>query len=95
MEDDKQARSAPSADMKRQIKDMEDKVRAENIAARVVAVEESVEKISFELWWMMTNSRLKLRSHIKEIMLADFGARGLSKNELKSKFDEALKAFGY
>lgn len=95
MEDNENKNKKSDSDLKRQIKDMEDKARAENMAAVVPVLEDSAEKISFDLWWMMTNSRLKLRAHLKEIMLADFGARGLSKNELKSKYDEALKAFGY
>ena len=65
------------------------------ISAAQVAVVAIEEKISFDQWWMMINKKLKLQAHMKEILHVDFKARGLLKLELKQKFDEAMKLFGY
>jgi len=54
----------------------------------------TVEKLSFDHWWVSLNKRSTLRPHMKEIIWADFKARGLDKEELADKYDEGLKLFG-
>ena len=69
-------------------------VAAVATAAQAVA-DASAEHISFDQWWMMMSKRLKLKAHIKEILHADFKARGLSLKEPMHKFESAMKLFGY
>lgn len=76
-------------ELKKKIKEVEDKIREEVMETIPVA-----EEISFDQWWMITNKRLKLRAHYKEILAADFKARGITKSETKERYDEALKIFG-
>lgn len=63
--------------------------------ARAVAAEAPVEHIHFDQFWMMMSKKLKLLGHMKEILHADFKARGLSLQEPLHKFEDALKKFGY
>ena len=51
-------------------------------------------KISFDQWWMLVNKRVSLPYWQKEVILADFKGRGLSKMETEESFDNALKMFG-
>jgi hypothetical protein len=87
-------------DLKKQIKEMEDKARADALARAaesipsVLEVEAGPKTISFDQWWITINSKIALRPYMKEILVADFKARGLSKNETKEKFDETLRIFG-
>lgn len=75
--------------LKRKIKEMESSKK------KVEQVEPSLERnVSFDEWWVVLNKRMSLRPHLKEIIWADFNARGLKKEELVSKFDEGLKLFG-
>jgi len=79
-------------DLKKQIKAMEDRKRDEAMAAAAPTPAE--ERVSFDHWWIVSNKRLQLRQHMKEILWADFKARGLKKEESSGKYDEALKLFG-
>lgn len=81
-------------ELKKQIKAMEDRQRAESMAAAIEAAPAKAPEMSFEKWWMMLASKITLRPNMKEILWADFKARGLSKNEEAAKYDEALKLFG-
>lgn len=75
--------------LKRKIKEMESAKRAEVEVAPILEA-----KVSFDEWWIMLQKRLALRPHMKEIIWADFNARGLKKEELVAKYDEGLKLFG-
>lgn len=75
--------------LKRQIKEME---AAKRDQAKPLVQPES--KLSFDEWWIMLNKRMPLKPHLKEIIWADFNARGLKKEELAAKYDEGLKLFG-
>jgi hypothetical protein len=74
-------------DLKTKIKEMETRKR-EEAALDVEA------KVSFDQWWVMLTKRMAVRPSLKEILWADFNARGVSKEELSSKYDECLKLFG-
>lgn len=50
-------------------------------------------KVSFDAWWAMTNKKLPPQ-HRKEVVLADFNSRGLSKNESIGSFNQALEQYG-
>jgi hypothetical protein len=54
-------------------------------------------KISFDLWWVLTNKTREEEFPIwmKEIFKVDFKARGYEKEETRTKYDVALKQFGY
>lgn len=85
-------------DLKSQIKEMESKKRAETLStSKVTFVKPDGEEdvLSYDEWWMIINKKIKFRPHMKEIILADFKGRGLSLLETLSRYDEALKLFGY
>lgn len=86
-------------ELKRKIKEMEDKARAEamsNSSYTVIKEEKQEEaQLSYDQWWMIAQSRAKMRPHMKEIIWAEMKSRGLSKNETMSKYDKALRLFGY
>ena len=75
--------------LKRKIKEMEDAKREQNSQPA-----SPNERQSFDHWWIMLNKRMSLRPHLKEIIWADFNARGLKKEEPAVKYDEGLKLFG-
>jgi hypothetical protein len=50
--------------------------------------------LSFEDWWLLRESALNKPQHYKEILKADFGARGLGKKEPLERWDWAGKQFG-
>ena len=52
-----------------------------------------VEKLDFETWFAMRESKLP-KQHRKEIILADFKARGLQQCESLADFDAALRKYG-
>lgn len=76
--------------LKHKIKEMETAQR-QQAQASILAPEQ---KVSFDEWWILLQKRMPLRPHMKEIIWADFGARGLKKEELAAKYDEGLKLFG-
>jgi hypothetical protein len=75
--------------VKRKIKEMEDAKREQNSQP---APADEVQ--SFDHWWIVLNKRMSLRPHMKEIVWADFNARGLKKEETVAKYEEGLKLFG-
>lgn len=78
-------------DLKKKIKAMEDGQRD---AAMASSPAPAADRVSYDHWWIVTNKRLGLRQHMKEILWADMKARGLGKEEAAGKYDEALKLFG-
>ena len=50
--------------------------------------------IHFDMWWVDACKVLKLAPYLKEILWSDFRSRGLKKEELKAKFDDAARLFG-
>jgi hypothetical protein len=74
-------------ELKAKIKEMEAKNREE-------VVLDTEAKVSFDQWWVMLAKRITVRPSLKEILWADFSARGVGKEELSSKYDECLKLFG-
>ena len=85
-------------DLKQKIKQMEAEKRAKMMATSEIkfvkpAGEENT--LSYDEWWMLTNKKLNLRPHLKEIILADFKGRGLTIKENLEKYNKALSLFGY
>lgn len=79
----------------KEIKKMEvAKKKAKAAAAPKPKVKPKVETISFDQWWMGLVRKIKIRPSYKEIMIADFKARGLSMNEKSEDYDKALELFG-
>jgi len=52
------------------------------------------EALSFEDWWLLREVLINKPGHYKEILKADFNARGLSKKEPLERWDWAGKQFG-
>ena len=50
-------------------------------------------KVDFDAWWAMNESKIPPQHH-KEIVKADFCARGLSLRESMQSYSEALKKYG-
>lgn len=50
-------------------------------------------KVSFEAWWAVTAKKLPAHHH-KEVVMADFKARGLSTNETMTAYNKALQLYG-
>jgi hypothetical protein len=50
-------------------------------------------KISFDAWWAIASKKLATHHH-KEIVVADFKARGLSSNETMAAYNKALQQYG-
>lgn len=93
-------RNREESELRRSIKEMEDKARQEAMAAAasVTVIQPEGEDqglMSFDQWWMLAQGRKKMRSHLKEVIWADMQGRGLSKKEPQAKYDEALRLFGY
>ena len=84
--------------LKKQIKAAESRKREQSMesapAVKVVKGDDGKPKVSFDQWWMMVSKSPKLKVWMKEIIMADFKSRGLSKEEPKESYDEALKLFG-
>ena len=49
--------------------------------------------ISFDSWWAMSKKNMPAQHH-KEVVLADFRARGLRMNETVGAFNKALALYG-
>jgi hypothetical protein len=80
-------------ELKQQIKAMEDQKRKENMAVEV-AVSSETAKISFDQWWVIINTKVQMKPYMKEILLADFASRGLTKLEEEQKYNDTLRIFG-
>ncbi len=50
-------------------------------------------KIDFDAWWAMNEKKIPPQ-HLKEIVKADFRARGLSLKEPMQAYNEALGKYG-
>jgi len=50
-------------------------------------------KISFDAWWAVVQKKMPHHHH-KEIVMADFKARGLSTQESADAFNNALAKYG-
>lgn len=49
--------------------------------------------VDFDAWWAMNEKKIP-EQHRKEIVLADFRARGLSTKETMQSYHDALKKYG-
>jgi hypothetical protein len=84
-------------EMRKQIKEVEDKKRIEALRAakaKPVSPNEGIPTVSFDQWWMTVNGKASLKPWMKEIIWVDFKARGLGKSETEEAYNNALKLFG-
>ena len=72
------------------IKEMEQKLREEAKASNPTP---AAEKIFFDQWWASKGKQIPAK-HRKEVILADFKARGLTNKETSSDYDLGLKKYG-
>lgn len=81
----------------KQIKGNEmDAVKAYEASLKKV-VEVTIEperKIGFDEWWAARNPQLEQPNHVKEILLKDAKARGLTKTETMERWDWAARTYG-
>jgi len=63
------------------------------MAQQEMSAEQSQPKIAFEAWWALMQKRMPPNHH-KEIVMADFRARGLSMQEPMAVFEKALADYG-
>jgi len=90
MEDEKKA-PLSKAELAAAIKIMENKKRQEALnKASPAALEQ---KIHFDGWYALRSSAIP-KQHMKEVILADFTARGLTKKETIVRYDAALAMYG-
>ena len=74
--------------LKDQIKAMETKKREDSTP------EVSVEKrVSFDSWFHQRKKQIA-KCHMKEVIWADFTARGIKKEQTMGEFDKALELYG-
>jgi hypothetical protein len=50
-------------------------------------------KVDFEAWWAVVSKKMPSQ-HRKEIVMADFTSRGLSKKESTGVYNKALEQYG-
>lgn len=74
------------------MKSIKEYEKAQRSAARVE--DSRIETVNFDQWWANRSSAIKLASHMKEIMRADFKGRGLENLNTMEKWDWAAKQFG-
>jgi hypothetical protein len=74
--------------LKEQIKEMENKNREES-APKVMPDE----MVSFDSWYHQKKDKIP-KCHHKEIIMADFKARGLGKEAAMEEYDKALALYG-
>jgi hypothetical protein len=82
------------AEMKRMEIEKRRKMLEENKGRVVIDSGRKDDLIDFDAWWMNVSKRVKMHSWMKEIVKADFKARGLKNAETIEKFDETLRIFG-
>lgn len=85
--------SKKTKSVREQIKEMEQKQREQ--APPPPAKKPAPTTMSFDQWWMKVNKTMKFKPWLKEVLLADFKARGLGKEALESEYNAALDKFGY
>jgi hypothetical protein len=78
--------------LKAEVKEAEDKRRQENLKKAAPRKVEEL-KLDFSSWYTLRCSMIP-RKHYKEIIRADFEARGLSKKETCAVYDAALAKYG-
>lgn len=92
----KKRRRRPSVEDQAAASEAQEQMREEQIKkAPAKPKSESSDKVSFDQWWMIIQKKVALRPHMKEVVYADFKARGAGKMESEEKYDELLKVFGY
>ena len=84
----KKKTSKASAELKAEIKKMEEEKRKQ--IAELIPKDK---KVSFDSLYHQRSHKIP-KLHVKEIILADFTARGLSKQETIEEYDKALKQYG-
>ena len=80
------ANKKSKADIKAEIKMMEDAKRVETPIA-------TDKVVSFDSWYHQRSNKIP-KQHLKEIIIADFKSRGLGKEATMAEYDKALKLYG-
>ena len=81
-------------ELRKKMKEMENKQFQEILSTQPEEVSSEPKVISFDEWWMIINSKVPQKEWLKEIIWADFKARGRGKKETEEYYNEALRLFG-
>ena len=79
-------------ELKAQVKAAEDKRRQENLKKAAPRKVEEL-RMHFDSWYALRSQQFP-KKHYKEILKADFTARGLSEKEACASYDAALNKYG-
>lgn len=71
-------------------KDVDNQIASDEI---IVDAVEQPQKVDFIVWWSLREKKIP-EHHYREIIKADFKARGLSDLESMEAFDNGLKMYG-
>ena len=74
-----------------EIKKMES-MKREAATSKIVSQKKD-NRVNYSSWYYLRSKQIP-KVHLKEIILADFEARGLSLKESMETYDEALKKYG-
>lgn len=74
-------------------KNSKNKVDKDQPAEEAQEPQVEVSKVDFDAWFAVRSPRIP-KHHHKEIIKADFSARGIEQSESLEVFDEALRKYG-
>jgi len=78
----------------KEIKEMERKAREEGMASIEEApAQDKPEEVDLDSWYFLRSKNIP-GQHMKEIIRADFKARGLGNKDTMENFDKALESYG-
>lgn len=78
------------ADVKKLLAEEADKKRE---AGKAQAPKQAEKRISFDVWYAVASKKIPAQ-HRKEVIKADFVARGVEGLKTKEEYDKALEAYG-
>jgi len=90
----RKAKTAKEIALAKEIKEMEmaKKKEAMEKAPKVAPVVDL--GVSFDEWWMLLVKKITIRPSYKEVIKADFKARGLGDRASMAEYDKALELYG-
>jgi len=90
----KKTKFAKDKTLAKEIKEMEVAKKQEAIKKAPKAAPVADVRVSFDQWWMLLVKKITIRPSYKEILIADFKARGIGKKALAEEYDKALELYG-
>ena len=81
--------------MKKKKKSWESVSKVETTKKQVPAKPSEPQKVPFSAWWVLASAKANFKPYLKDIILVDFKARGLTEEETLEDYYAALTKFGY